>query len=319
MGKVATLLGMIAVLTLTGSAGADPVSVSDIPVRPGPVQSVHGFAATYERQNPGSVPIGTNDFDCRPDAARPHPVVLLHGTDSSAYNDFAAIAPRLSDAGFCVFALNYGGDPTKKSYGTEDLRLSGPQVADFVATVLARTGASKVDIVGYSQGATVARYYVNRLGGAPYVDQWIGIASPTYGGTMYGAGTVAGAIPGVIDALTPALTLAVVQQMAGSAFLAELNSGGDTVPGVRYTTIGSRVDEMIQPFDNIALRGPGATNLVIQDLCPTDLTGHFQLVYDPFTIQLLLNTLDPANASTPECVIVPLGTGMAEVIGSAHS
>ena len=319
MEKVATLLGMIAMVTLTGTANADPVSVSSIPVLPGPIQTVHGYAATYERQNPDSAPLGANDFECRPSASHPRPVVLLHGTDSSAYNDFAAISPRLRDAGFCVFALNYGGDPGASTFGTQDIRLSGPQVADFVATVLERTGAASVDIVGYSQGATVGRYYINKLGGSANVTQWIGIASPTYGGTFYGAGTVATAVPGLVDALTPTLSIAVVQQMAGASFLTELNAGGDTVPGVSYTTIGSRVDEIIQPFENIALRGPGATNIVVQDLCPVDFAGHFQLVYDPFAIQLVLNALDPAQTKIPPCQFVPPGTGMPEVIASAHS
>nr|WP_307828393.1 alpha/beta fold hydrolase [Antrihabitans sp. YC2-6] len=306
-------------VTWSGIAAADPASIWTIPAEPGPVQTVHGDAATYENHHFDAAPPGANDFACQPSAAHPRPVILLHGTDSSAYNDYAALSPRLVDAGYCVFAVNYGRNPEKDTYGTEDMVVSGYQVKEFVGLVLSRTGAQAVDMIGYSQGATIARYYINRLGGAAHVGQWIGIASPSYGGVMYGAGPVAQTMPGLVDALTPVITKAVVQQMQGSDFLVALNAGGDTAPGVRYTTIGSRVDEVIQPFENIALHGPGATNLVVQDLCPPNMTGHFQLVYDPFTLQLIMNAMDPDRVVEPVCVPVALGTGIPEVIASAHS
>ncbi|MEU4340767.1 alpha/beta fold hydrolase [Nocardia sp. NPDC023852] len=270
------------------------------------------------KNHPDAVPVGTNDFSCVPTAAHPRPVVLAHGTDSSAYSDWSGIAPQLTAAGFCVFAMNYGGKPGAESYGTEDLVLSAYQVGAFVDQVLAATGASKVDLVGFSQGATVTRYFVNKLGGAPKVDQWVGLASPSYGGVMYGLVPIAQAIPGALQAFAQVTSLAAVQQVQGSPIMTDLNAGGDTVPGVRYVTIGSRVDEMIQPFSNIALRGPGARNLVLQDLCPSDLTGHFHMVYDPFVQELLLATLDPGSPA-PVCKPVPLGTGIPEVIIAGHS
>ena len=121
------------------------------------------------------------------------------------------------------------------------------QLAQFVAEVRAATAASEVDIVGYSQGATVARYYVNRLGGAAMVDQWIGLASPTYGGTLFGLVPVLEQTPGGMQwarrAIPPDLVSPALEQQAqGSPFLDDLNGGADTVPGARYTTIGSRLD-----------------------------------------------------------------------------
>ncbi|WSG63171.1 alpha/beta fold hydrolase [Nocardia sp. NBC_01730] len=283
-----------------------------------PPQQDHLAAAVYMKAHPGVVPVGTNDFGCVPTATHPRPVVLAHGTDSSAYSDWSAIAPQLTAAGFCVFAMNYGGKPGAESYGTEDLVLSAYQVGAFVDQVLAATGASKVDLVGFSQGATVTRYYVNKLGGAPKVDQWVGLASPSYGGVMYGLVPLAEAIPGALQAFAQVTSLAAVQQVEGSPIMTDLNAGGDTVPGVQYVTIGSRVDEMIQPFSNIALRGPGAQNIVLQDLCPSDLTGHFHMVYDPFVQELLLTALDPGSPA-PVCKPVPLGTGIPEVIIAGHS
>ncbi len=291
----------------------------DVPVEYAPPQPDHLAAAYYQKSHPNVTPVGTNDFGCVPDAAHPRPVVLAHGTDTTAYSDWSAIGPRLVAAGLCVFALNYGGAPGADTYGTEDLRTSARQVAEFVDTVLGATGAAQVDLVGFSQGANVTRYYVNKLGGASKVGVWVGLASPTYGGVMYGLVPIAQAIPGALDVFARVTSPAAVQQAQGSPTMIDLNSGGDTVPGPRYVTVGSRVDEMIQPFANIALRGPGAENIVLQDLCPQDLTGHFHLVYDPFVRDLLLGILDPAAAPDPTCVAVPLGTGIPQVIIAGHS
>ncbi|EME17465.1 lipase [Rhodococcus triatomae BKS 15-14] len=298
-----------------GSVASDPVSVSVIPALPGPVQFTHAEAKVYAEAHPGSVPPGTNDFGCRPTAKHPRPVVLAHGSDSSSYSDWAAIAPRLHDAGYCVFAVDFGGAPGATTFGTEDMYVSGEQVAGFVGRVLRETGAAKVDLVGFSQGATVTRYFIAELGGAGVVDQWIGLASPSYGGVFYGLVPAADAIPGGRDLVSLFTTVAVAQQAEGSDFLAALNADGDTVPGVSYTTIGTRYDEMIQPYTNIALRGPGATNILIQDRCPQNMTGHMNMVYDEYTIGLTLQVLDP-RASDPVCTRVPLGTGLIGMIGS---
>lgn len=298
-------------------------SVWQVPDRVGPAQSAHPDAARYARQHPGSVPAGVNDFTCAPTAVHPRPVVLVHGTDSNAYSDWAALGPRLTGAGYCVFALNYGGEAGGDNYGTEDMTVSAGQLARFVAQVRGATGASEVDIVGYSQGATVARYYLNRLGGAAAVDQWVGLASPTYGGTLFGLVPVLEQTPGGMEwasrVLPPALVSPALEQQAqGSPFLDDLNGGGDTAAGSRYTTIGSRIDEVIQPATNIALHDGSATNLMIGDLCPSNQSGHFRMPYDEYTLQLVMGVLDPAMAVTPPCTAVPAGAGVLEMILSEN-
>jgi triacylglycerol lipase len=311
--------------TLTLGVGAPAPAQSSgypsavVPMQPGPPQPEHLGASRYQKLHPHAAPSGANDFGCRPSAERPRPVILAHGTDATAYSDWSAIGPQLSQAGFCVFALDYGGKPGATSFGTEDLWISSHQISEFVDRVLAATRARQVDLVGFSQGANVTRYYINKLGGAPKVRRWVGLASPTYGGVMFGLVPLADALPGLWPYYRDFTSLAAVEQAQGAPFMRELNAGGDTVPGVEYTTIGSRVDEMIQPFANIALRGPGAHNLVLQDLCPADLTGHFHMVYDPYVQQLLRNVLDPRNAHPAECREVPLGEGIPDVVLGAHS
>ncbi|WP_245722041.1 esterase/lipase family protein [Nocardia crassostreae] len=313
------MVGAVIAPIETGFATAEPAGSVVIPVQGGPQQTDHLTAARYLKTHPNAAPQGVNDFECKPSAEHPRPVVLAHGTDSSAYSDYSVIGAQLVREGFCVFAPNYGGEVNAKSYGTEDVFQSSAQIGAFTEQVLAATGAAQVDMVGFSQGASVTRYWINQLGGAPKVNQWVGIASPSYGGVMYGLVTVADTVPIVYDLVALGSSQAAVQQAAGSPFITALNRGGDTVPGVRYTTIGSRVDEMIQPRENIVLKGAGATNLVLQDLCADNLTGHFHMVYDPYVQQLMLNTLDPAHARQPTCAPVALGTGIKEVMLAAHS
>lgn len=320
-GVVAAAVVLATTVLPIGSVTAEPIGYPAplVPTESGPPQQDHLTAARYIKAHPNAAPQGSNDFDCKPTAAHPRPVVLAHGTDSSAYSDFSVLGAQLVNAGFCVFAPNYGGKPGGDSYGTEDVFESSAQIAGFVDQVLAATGATQVDVVGFSQGASVSRYFINKLGGAAKVGQWIGIASPSYGGVMYGLVPVANVVPILFDIAELASSEAAIQQAQGSPFITALNAGGDTVAGVRYTTIGSRVDEMIQPFANIALHGDGATNIVLQDLCPGNLTGHFHMVYDAYVQQLVLNTLDPAHAVQPTCAPVALGTGIAEVVLAAHA
>lgn len=307
-----------------GPDGAATTSTSQVPRLAGPAQVTHADASRYVRQNPGSVPAGVNDFTCVPSKTHPRPVVLLHGTDSTAYSDYAAIGPRLVDAGYCVFALNYGGQPGAANFGTEDIRASSAQVAVFVDDVLSATGSDDVDIVGYSQGATVGRYFINKLGGAQVVGRWVGLASPSYGSSLYGLVPLAELIPGSMEIAAKILPREMVspalwQQAQGSPFLDDLNSPTDTAPGVEYTTIASRVDEVIQPVTNVALRDPAATNVIVQDLCPADQSGHFRMPYDDFTIALVLAALDPEAPFSGRCVPVALGEGILDMIIAENS
>src|SRR5687768_4673768 len=53
-------------------------------------------------------PPGANDLSCEPSAAHPRPVILVHGLGATMSGNWDYNAPRLADAGYCVFALTYG-------------------------------------------------------------------------------------------------------------------------------------------------------------------------------------------------------------------
>ena len=237
---------------------------------------------------------GANDFSCRPSPAHPFPVVLVHGTFGNASN-FSSLSPRLASAGYCVFALNYGCQNAQQVIcGTAPIEDSAAQLSAFVDQVLSATRAAKVDIVGHSQGGMMPRYYLRFLNGAARVDRLVGLAPSNHGTTVDGLQNLAAALAGAVDCD------ACVQQLAGSAFLAKLNAGGDTLPGVRYTVIETRFDEVVTPFASAFLSGPAVTNVLLQSSCPFDLTGHVSIVLDPNAIGWVQTALNP-SARPPGC------------------
>lgn len=234
-------------------------------------------------------PPGSNDASCKPTAAHPYPVVLVHGTFENQLM-WATVAPRIKAAGYCVFSLDYGNN------ATGDIPSSASTLGSFVDKVLAETGASKVDLVGHSQGGMMPRYWMKFDGGASKVDELVGIAPSNHGTTNPLASPAGPFCP------------ACAQQAAGSAFITNLNAGGDTQSGPDYTVISTRYDEVVTPYRSQALSGTSSqvTNIVVQNKCPLDLSEHLTIPDDPVTMQWVLNALGrsgPANPSfKPRCV-----------------
>ena len=78
-------------------------------------------------------PPGANNWSCRPSAAHPYPVVLVHGTFANMDDNWQAAAPLLANHGYCVFAFNYGGSAASSPIqGTGDITASAAQLATFV-------------------------------------------------------------------------------------------------------------------------------------------------------------------------------------------
>lgn len=242
---------------------------------------------------------GANDWSCKPSAAHPRPVVLVHGTFANGTVNWLVDAPILASRGYCVFALTYGAQP-----GVPVLRAIAPvadsaaQLSTFVNGVLAATGASQVDIVGHSQGGMMPRYYLKFLGGASKVHTLVGLAPSSHGTTLDGLALLAQSFPGAIDILNSACP-ACVDQIVGSNLLTRLNAGGDTVPGVSYTVISTRYDEVVTPYTTQALNG--AHNVTLQNLCPVDVSDHIAIFADQIALHEAENALDPAHASPSNC------------------
>jgi triacylglycerol esterase/lipase EstA (alpha/beta hydrolase family) len=255
---------------------------------------------------PDSSPPGANDWSCQPTSEHPDPVVLVPGTFADMADDFNSISPLLYDHGYCVFALNYGGTPGSPIQSIGEISASAAQLSSFVDKVLAATGAAKVDLVGHSQGGMMPRYYLKFDGGASKVNRLVGLAPSNHGTTLDGLLTLVsnfGAL-GLVNSLITATCPACAEQEAGSAFLANLNAGGDTVPGVTYTVIETKYDQVVTPYQSAFLTGGNVTNITLQNQCPLDLTDHLGIAFDPIALTDMLNALDPANPIPVPCFLV---------------
>lgn len=164
--------------------------------------------------------------------------------------------------------------------GTGDIGVGAQDLAVLVDQVLAETGATKVDLIGFSMGGLTARQYVKFEGGASKVDDLITVASPNYGTNRAGLAML----------LDCAGIVACTQMAPGSDFLNALNEPDDTYGTVTYTTFRSLWDEVVVPIDNAKLQD-GATNVLIQDQCPFRFVEHFGATADGAIFDGILDVL----------------------------
>jgi triacylglycerol lipase len=284
---------------------ASPVAAE--PDQPLPVPYTFPVPAVLAGIRIGTDAPGTNDWTCKPTAAHPDPVVLVHGTFGNQSTNWQTFGPLLANEGYCVFALTYGTSPqVSPAYregfgGLTEIESSAGELKDFVARVLDSTGAAQVDILGHSQGTLMPNYYAKFLGGAPYIDDYVSLASLWHGTNPAGLASLSAqgrryGFPTPPFRFFPAGT----QMLAGSEFIQAMRSGGTpAVPGITYTNIVTKLDELVIPYRSGI--EPGMTNIVVQDVCRLDLADHLAIAADPIAAQLVLNALDPANAERPRC------------------
>jgi triacylglycerol lipase len=294
--RLAALVGALVVFF----AGPPSASAADLPVTYdfllGAIAAGYPFNAS---------PPGANIWTCKPTAAHPRPVVLVHGTAGNKNTNWRTYAPLLKNNGYCVFALTYGVAPDSPPIvdqlgGMTRMQDSAKQLANFIAKVLAATGANRVDLVGHSQGTLMPEYYVKFMGGAKYVHDYISLA-PLWHGTSTSDLTLIAKVFGVPEDEVPTCA-ACAQFVPGSAFMNKIRTGPVAVPGIHYTNIMTKHDELVVPYTSG--REDGMTNYVVQDFCALDYSEHFEIASDPIGAALVLNALDPAHPRPVPCMVV---------------
>lgn len=260
---------------------------------------------------PGWHPAGSNDPTCELTAARPRPVVLVNFTTGAGW-EWGAGSPYLRNNGFCVFSYNYGNITPFANMPIQaigDIRRSAHELSDIVDRVRATTGVDKVDLVGWSQGGGMTpHYYLNFLGGADKVHEFVGIAPGNHGADGSGLFRMDG-LGIVLRPLMLALMPAFGQQVGGTELAEEVYAEGDTRPGPHYTTIISKHDEIATPYTNQYLDGPNVTNILLQDGCEKDRSEHISIGFSERTWRFVLNALAPAEATPVPCIAVQPYTG----------
>ncbi|WP_426498979.1 lipase family alpha/beta hydrolase [Streptomyces sp. D54] len=197
------------------------------------------------------------------------PVVLLHGFIDNR-SAFVVLRRALTRHGHRhLESLNY-------SPLTRDIRAAADLLGLHVEEICARTGHSRVDIVGHSLGGLIARYYVQRLGGDRRVRTLVTLGTP-HGGTAVAPG--AGIHP-------------IVRQMrGGSSVIEELRA---PAPGcrTRFVSFWSELDQVMVPVETACVDHPDldAVNVRVTGI------GHLALPVHPTVAAAILEALDAPEA-----------------------
>jgi hypothetical protein len=282
-----------------------------------------GDAIWNETWEPESVEGANNN--CKPSSAHPYPVVLVHATLADEGSNWVTLAPLLANEGYCVYAFNYGETLASlpiiplitagRIDGLGHIEKSAEELSSFVTKVLSKTKASKVDLVGHSQGGMMPNYYIKFLGGASKVNELIGLAPSNHGTTLSGLTTLLEKFPfaseivgGLLEFLgAPALP----EQEESSAFIKKLfGSGEPVVSGVRYVVIETEHDEVVTPYAHAFLSGSNVTNITIQSQCPKDPVAHIGMFDDSPALQNVLNQLSASPSQTFKATCSNYGQGI---------
>jgi triacylglycerol lipase len=213
---------------------------------------------------------------------RPGPVLLVPG-----YGGSTASLQVLTDA------LTAQGRDARivrpAEPGTQDLRDQAADLRDAVDAVLDETGASSVDLVGYSAGGVVVRLYVADLGGGSHVRRAVTLASPHHGTDLAALAASLGsrACPEACQQLAP-----------DSDLLRRLNSGDETPPGPAWVALWTEDDKTVVPPDSGSL--DGALDLDLQEVCPGVPAGHPDVPRTPAVISIVESVLGSSAPPEPD-------------------
>lgn len=263
------------------------------------------IAAAVLAASPAHAVGGNNDASCQPTAAHPYPVVFLHGLGANGSEDINLLQSDVAAKGYCTFSLTYGaGAYGPYVGGVGDVAASAAQIKAFVQQVLAETGAAKVDLVGHSEGAFQSLYVTKTQGIASQIDKVVAIAPPTHGTTFGGLQSIGDQLGARFlygTVLTTFGCIACDQLITGGSAVNTLTNGPIAQPGVTYTIITSRYDELVTPTSTSFVNEAGVTNEYVQDTCAFDPVGHIGEAYDTNVWNLVENALDPAHAASFIC------------------
>jgi triacylglycerol lipase len=167
-----------------------------------------------------------------------NPILLVHGLMDTSH-EMRKIASHLRDRGWQVFDI----DLTLNN-GDTQLEILAKQVADFVsrtfephqslAEPLLSCGTlreRRIDLLGFSMGGLVTRYYLQRLGGIDRVQRFISISAPNHG-------TIAAQF---------SMRPGCVQMRPNSDFIRDLNSDVDRLRCLNFTCLWTPFDMIILP------------------------------------------------------------------------
>ncbi len=177
-----------------------------------------------------------------------NPVVLVHGIWNTA-EIFSVLKPYLEAQGWSVYALSM-----QPNNGDAPLEALAEQVAGFVDKSI---GAQQpFDLVGFSMGGLVSRYYVQRLGGLKRVQRLVTVSAPHQGTAL-----------GLFSD-----RLGVRQMRPGSPFLQALNRDLHLLKTLQFVSLWTPFDLLILP--------PWSSQLKVGQSRRLSVSSHNRMICD---------------------------------------
>lgn len=330
---IAVLVSTLVILTGTATAAVATPTYAALPelssatvraTTQGTGQAATSIADAIIKNGTDPVaPKGVNDWNCTPNPKKPNPVILIHGMSMTANTAWAGFGPVLKDQGYCVYAVNMAKDPDGAMSkvvraignldfgGLADIKASATFTAAFINEVMKTTGAKKVDIIGYSEGGTVANLIAHTYGPS-FIDNIITLGGINVGITPFGlqdleAVYTKNAEPTIVGNILEFGSVAAAQMMNGSPIINAITKP-DTIAGITYTNLSTKYDE----FSNISTHNPNfqkavpgatVTNITIQDGCSKDFSDHLTLPYNKRAWAIALNTLAGKKVVDVSCLV----------------
>ncbi|MGB3404123.1 MAG: alpha/beta fold hydrolase [Microcoleaceae cyanobacterium] len=188
-----------------------------------------------------------------------NPVLLIHGIFDTN-NIFNRMSAYLTRQGWEVHSFNL-----QPRGGFLELERLAQQITDYVEKTFPPD--QPFDLLGFSMGGIVSRYYIQRLGGIDRVQRFITISSPhngTWTSYFY-------------------ITPGTVQMRPDSHFLKDLNQDIDQLNQLNFTSIWTPFDGMIVPANS--------SQLPVGEEIKLDILLHAWMVRDRRCLHTVANVL----------------------------
>ncbi|MFB2836197.1 esterase/lipase family protein [Floridanema evergladense] len=188
-----------------------------------------------------------------------NPVLLVHGMNDTAAV-FYKMAPELAKKGWTVHDIDLTPNNCDRP-----LDYLAKQIVRYVEKTF--PPEQPIDIVGFSMGGIVSRYYIQRLGGIDRVQRFITVSSPHHGTVL----------AYLID------RPGSIQMRPDSPFLADLNRDLAMLEQINFTSIWTPFDLMIVP--------PTSSRMPVGKDVQVPIPFHAWMISDPKGIAAVAEAL----------------------------
>ena len=219
-------------------------------------------------------------FNCPidPTNALSTPVMFVTGTGASGEQGYLIGQDAFKAYGHPVCYVNF------PDFTTADIQISVQYLVYGLRKEFA-LAHRKVAAIGISQGGLLPRFALTYWPDLRKKVSDVVAAAGTQHGTNLGQGSCSASAP---------CPPADWQQVKGSRLLRAINSQPDETPGnVSYTTVRSLTDETVQPQGGKHPTSSldGASNILIQGVCPGRTTSHIGTAVDSVTFAAFVDAV----------------------------